>query len=273
MSAPRVSVVVRSKDEERAIGATLAALSEQEVSGEVEVIVVDSGSTDSTVAIARGFGIDPIEIPAESFTYGGSLNIGCARAEAPIIVALSAHAVPTDSGWLGRMLAAFEGDRVACACGYDNGPTGSPLTGRLEQDLELARSAPDWGYSNASGGFRAELWQRRRFREDMPGSEDKEWAWHWLEHDWRVLIDPALAVAHDHGQDPLVETYRRAHREHEGLAMFRPPSSEGLGRTLAVWWGEREGRSSATRARLSPRRISRLLGVHNGTRAGRRRVR
>lgn len=270
MSPPAVSVVVRCRDEEAGIGDTLAALAAQTVHARTEVIVVDSGSTDRTVEIARGFDVDLIEIPAESFTYGRSLNLGCARAAAPVLVALSAHALPSDSRWLERMLAGFEDGRVACACGYDNGPDGRPLEGPLLQDRELAAAVPDWGYSNASGGFRAELWSQRPFREDMPGSEDKEWAWHWLQRGWLALVDPALAVAHDHGDDPPLETYRRAHREQHGLAMFVPPERDGLGHLVSEWWRERDGRSSALRARLSPRRLARLLGGHRGRRAARR---
>ena len=271
VSSPAVSVIIRSKNEEAAIAETLTAVRDQSIYPDAEVIVVDSGSTDGTVPIARGFGIAPIEIPAESFTYGRSLNIGCERAGAPVLVALSAHAVPTDSAWLERMLSAFEDKTVACACGYDNDPCGGALSAPVLQDLALARAAPTWGYSNASGGFRAELWRRRRFREDMPGSEDKEWAWHWLERGWRVLVAPDLSVAHDHGDEPPLTTYRRAHREFEGLAMFGGYRPESLGSLAGRWWSDADGRSSALRARLSPRRAARLLGAHRGGRLGLRR--
>ena len=143
--------------------------------------MVDSGSRDGTVEIARAAGAAVIEIPAESFTYGGSLNTGSAQARAPLIVALSAHAFPPDEHWLERLRRPFSDERVACACGYPKGPDGDPLTGRVVQDLDMARANPFWGYSNSSGAFRAELWRERPFREDMPGTEDKEWAWHWLQ--------------------------------------------------------------------------------------------
>lgn len=50
---PAVTVVVRAKDEERTIGRLLDILASQELAGEVQVIVVDSGSRDRTAAIAH----------------------------------------------------------------------------------------------------------------------------------------------------------------------------------------------------------------------------
>src|SRR5207249_4092205 len=73
---PLASVVIRTKDEAASIGRLLEILRSQTIADRLELIVVDSGSTDGTVDIAREHGVQPIEIPAESFTFGGSLNAG-----------------------------------------------------------------------------------------------------------------------------------------------------------------------------------------------------
>ncbi|MEA2411967.1 MAG: hypothetical protein QOC77_2528, partial [Thermoleophilaceae bacterium] len=159
-AAPLASVVIRAKDEAASIGRLLDILRAQTIADRLELIVVDSGSADATIAIARERGVEPIEIPAASFTFGGSLNTGCEAASAPILVALSAHAFPCDDGWAARMVAAFDDERVAAACGEDRGPDGAPLAEPMLQNAEHARRYPFWGYSNAMGGFRAELWRR-----------------------------------------------------------------------------------------------------------------
>jgi rhamnosyltransferase len=261
---PAVSVVIRVKDEAESVGRTLRLLAGQTLAGSTETIVVDSGSTDGTVEAVRRAGVDPIEIPAESFTYGRALNIGSERATAPLIVALSAHAFPPDERWLERMAAAFGDERVACACGLDHGPDGAALVEPVVQDEDLARSNPFWGYSNSSGGYRAELWREHPFREDMPGSEDKEWAWHWIQRGRVAMIDPMLATDHDHSDEWLGEKYRRFRRDWAGLGQFLelPPYRP---RDLArEWWGERAGRGSAFRARVSPRRLAELAGTYSG---------
>lgn len=213
-----VSVVIRAKNEAESIGRTIDLLENQTI--ECELIVVDSGSSDGTRDIARNKGARVIEIPADDFTFGGSLNTGTEAATAPIVVALSAHAFPTHDRWLEAMVNAFDHPKVACAVGGRRHPDGGEIDGRLEQDAELARRHPWSGYSNAAGGYRRELWQQYPFRPDMPGTEDKEWAWHWLQQGYVCVIAPDLKVDHDHTKDPLRDTWIRARREWIGYGMY-----------------------------------------------------
>jgi rhamnosyltransferase len=265
---PLVSVVVRCKDEVADIGRTLDLLAGQTVADRSEVIVVDSGSTDGTVDVVRSAGVRLVEIPAATFTYGGALNTGCELATAPLVVALSAHAFPPDERWLERVVAAFDDETIACAVGYETAPDGGRLDAPIVQDLALARRNPRWGYSNASGAFRTELWHERQFREDMPASEDKEWALHWLERGWRCLVDPALAVEHDHGGESAPLTYQRAFREWESLPMYADVDPYGLGAVAREWWRGDPAWPSAMRARISWRRAAKLAGKYRGLRAG-----
>jgi rhamnosyltransferase len=223
---------------------------------------VDSGSSDATVWLAQDAGARIVEVPPESFSFGGALNRGCVEARGELLVALSAHAFPPDDRWLGRLLAPFHDDRVACASGIRYGPGGGLFKGRVAQDAELARRNPHWGYSNGEGAFRAALWRRRPFREDMPGAEDKEWAWHWLQQGWLCLLGDDLATEHDHGSDSLRESFGRARREWTGYGMFLPLDPYGPGELAAEWWAQRESYRSAARARLSPRRLARLAGKY-----------
>jgi rhamnosyltransferase len=263
-----VSVVIRAKDEVADIGRTLELLAGQTIAASSEVIVVDSGSTDGTVDVVRAAGVRLVEIPAAAFTYGGALNTGCELAAAPLIVALSAHAFPPDERWLERVAAAFDDERVACAVGYETAPDGGRLDRAIVQDAALARRHPRWGYSNASGGFRAELWRERPFRDDMPASEDKEWALHWLDRGWTCVVDPALGVDHDHGGESAALTYQRAFREWESLPMYADVPPYGLPAAAREWWRGDPAWPSAMRARVSWRRAIKLAGKYRGLRSG-----
>jgi rhamnosyltransferase len=214
----KVSVVVRAKDEAESIGRTLDLVMNQ--TAEPQVIVVDSGSTDGTGEIAREKGATVLWIPAHEFTFGGALNLGTEHAEAPTVVALSAHAYPRDERWLERMLDAMEDPTVACAVGTETGADNEQLSGRIRQDEAMARRNPAVGYSNASGAYRRELWEQYRFRADMPGTEDKEWAWYWLQRGYVCVLGPDLGVDHDHSKDPLRDTWERARREWIGYGMY-----------------------------------------------------
>jgi hypothetical protein len=186
------------------------------------------------------------------------------------VVALSAHAFPRDERWLAQMLECFEDDRIACAYGCDNAPEGGALTARVVQDQDHARRFAHWGYGNGAGAFRADLWRQRPFRADMPGTEDREWAWHWLQRGWRAVIDPALQVDHDHSGDTLREEYVRYRRETLGYTMYLDMPRYGLRELAREWWSERGPWRSHLRARLSPQRIARLLGTYAGMRPTRR---
>jgi len=260
------SVVIRTKDEAASIGRTLGLLADQDVAESLETIVVDSGSRDATVSIARDAHARIIDVPKGSFTFGGALNRGCEEARSDIVIALSAHAFPRDAGWARRMLAALDDENVASACGYGVDPNGLPLTERRVQGADDLRRYPLWGYTNACGVFRHRLWRERPFREDMPGTEDKEWAAYWVSRGYLTVVDPALSVDHSHHNDGLLLTYKRSHREWEGFAMYldlRPYAITDLARD---WWKVDGGNR-----RASWRRAATLAGEWSGRRRGRAR--
>src|SRR3972149_4226092 len=97
----RCSIVIRAYNEERHIGRLLAGILRQTVR-QVEIILVDSGSTDATLAIASRYPVLISRIEPGGFTFGRSLNLGCGRAKADLIVIASAHVFPVYPDWLGR---------------------------------------------------------------------------------------------------------------------------------------------------------------------------
>jgi rhamnosyltransferase len=269
-----VSIVVRARDEAGRIARCLELVRAQRLQRPApELIVVDNQSADATGDIARRSGARVLSMSRDAFSFGGALNIGAAAASGEVVVALSADAFLSDPDWLERLIAWFEDPGVACASGDRFGPAGEPLPAPVVQDLELARRYPAWGYSNGAGGFRAQLWRERPFREDLPGCEDKEWARHWLSAGYRCAVDPALVADHDHTHDGLLRLYRRARREAEGLAMSLEGGASAMAAPapglLREWWSDTRFYASPLRARLSHRRAARLLGERSGRRRAR----
>jgi hypothetical protein len=99
-----VSIVIRSKNEERFIGEVLEGLFGQEFGGTFEVIILDSGSRDGTLEIARKFPVAVYSMSPEEFTFGRALNRGAQIAKGDYVVYLSAHCTPVDQEWLIRLL-------------------------------------------------------------------------------------------------------------------------------------------------------------------------
>jgi rhamnosyltransferase len=265
--AVEISVIVRALNEHGPLRRCLEILAAQEVMDRgVEVVVVDGGSHDSTPAVAAAAGAKVVVLSPQAWSYGGALNLGAANACGDVLVAVSAHAFPPDKGWLARVVEPLDDPRVACACGDPYGPDGRPLRRRVVQDAGLARQLPDWGYSNAAGAFRGELWRRRPFRADLAGCEDKEWSWHWLQQGYTCVIDPDLVLEHDHTHDPVTRIYRRAAVEWEGYGTYLDLTRYGPARLCAEWWSDTRWYDSPWRARLSHRRAARLLGGYVGRR-------
>lgn len=112
MSAPELSFVAIGLNESAHLGACLAALGEQGFPREnYQIVYVDSGSDDGSVAIARAAGIDAlVEIPRATANAARARNAGLARAEAPFV-----HFVDGDtrlrSGWARDAMEALTADR------------------------------------------------------------------------------------------------------------------------------------------------------------------
>jgi glycosyltransferase involved in cell wall biosynthesis len=92
MSAPGLSVVIPSRDGAARLPETLASVARQEVSCEVDVLVVDDGSSDETRDAAAGVFLPwgPVSVLRHEAGRGraAACNTGLAAARAPVILLL-----------------------------------------------------------------------------------------------------------------------------------------------------------------------------------------
>ena len=147
MTRRRTSVIIRCFNEERHIGRLLSGLVRQSPPPD-EIIVVDSGSTDATLAIASRFPVAIDSIQPERFSFGASLNIGCRAASGDLVVLASAHVYPVYDTWLSELT------RRSTTRGSRSPTVAKTATG--------ARSTP------SSGSWRAGSRPRRWRRQDHP---------------------------------------------------------------------------------------------------------
>lgn len=88
-----VSIVIRTLNEEKYLDELLGAINFQEKDGfNSEVVIVDSGSTDKTLEIARKYNSRVTYIDKKEFSFGKSLNIGCDYADGEYLVLSAAIA-------------------------------------------------------------------------------------------------------------------------------------------------------------------------------------
>jgi len=86
-----VSIIIRTKNEERWISSCLKAVFGQ-IYKNIEVIIVDNNSTDRTIVKAQEFPIKLIKI--KNFAPGKAINDGIRASSGEYIVCLSGHCVP-----------------------------------------------------------------------------------------------------------------------------------------------------------------------------------
>jgi len=257
------SVIVRAKNKADTISATLSGLRSQ--STPVELIVVDSGSSDGTVEIAEKYADLVLHLDPAEFTYGGALNFGASHAAGDIHFALSAHCVAPDAGWVNRALLHYADGRVAAT----NGSWSGDLQRTSTPSLDELQSHPRWGFSNHASSWRAEAWRNVRFREDLAACEDKDWSWRVLAAGWKIVFDPALTVSADHRRSAgLRSLYRRTKLESRELARLGAPIHSSGREVASDWWGEfiHPSRFPRWARRASPNRAVEHLGAYAGLR-------
>lgn len=213
---PETSIVIRTFNEEKRLGNLLRAIKEQDYK-DCEIIIVDSGSNDRTLAIAREFTDSILQIENRDFTFGYALNMGCERASGKYIVLVSAHTLPTNNQWLGNLLAPFKNKKVAMVYGRQMGDSESRFSERRDFQRLFGNSPVDSNIgldyaNNANAAIRKELWQKYHFDEYLFGLEDIDWAKRITSAGFMVHYEPLAAIYHLH-QERWSQVFNRYRRE------------------------------------------------------------
>jgi O-antigen biosynthesis protein len=277
-SAPRVSVVIPVKDGQRYLEELLDALARE---GPEEVLVIDSGSRDRSVSIARAAGVDVLAIDPAEFGHGRTRNLGAERTSGELICFLTQDATPVP-GWLAAYREAFALDpRVGAAYGpHLPRAYTSPMIARELSEFfatfsatgapVVQRQGDPTFLSNVNACYARAAWEEVRFR-DVPYSEDQAFGADLLAAGWAKVYHPGAAVLHAHDYGAL-EFMRRYFDEYRGLRhstghveAFSPlPAARHVAAQVAAdrrWMAVQGEIGAAERARWTAR-----SAVHHGGR-------
>ncbi len=208
------SIVIRAYNEEKHIGRLLEGIKRQTIK-DVEVILVDSGSTDSTVLIAESFGARVVNIRPEEFTFGRSLNYGIKEAACEFIVIVSAHVYPVYPDWLETLLRPFQDDNIALTYGKQRGPDFAKFS---EQQIfhqwypDVSQPKQSTAFcNNANAAIRKSLWAQNSYDETLTGLEDLAWAKWVKEYGHAIAYVSEAEIIHVHNETPhgVFNRYRR----------------------------------------------------------------
>jgi rhamnosyltransferase len=207
-----ISVVIPVKDGGEDLRRCLAGIAIQRVEDEVEVVVVDSGSTDGSVEVARAAGARVHEIAPHEFNHGATRNLGVSLARGDLLAFTSQDAHAAGPAWLEHLTAPLRDDeRVAGVYGrqvahedakpperffldFVYGPRPRMQRAARREELSMDTTL----FSNANSAIRRSVFEEFPFVDDIIMSEDQEWSQRVLLAGYTLVYEPRAAVRHSH---------------------------------------------------------------------------
>src|SRR5215218_2102271 len=209
----------------RYLDEVLAAVRAQRIDRELELLIVDSGSSDGSMAIAERHGARIHRIPKAEFSHGGTRNRMMELATGAHVAFLTQDATPADDRWLASLLEGFEqADDVALVFGpHEPRPDASHMIkaemdrhfavwgddvhvqrlGSTGAELAAYRSFPGrWTFfSDVNGCVARWAWERIPYRA-VPYAEDQLLGREMIEAGFAKVYEPRARVLHSHDYPP-----------------------------------------------------------------------
>ncbi|WP_224998849.1 glycosyltransferase [Cesiribacter sp. SM1] len=225
---PKVSIVIPVKNGAATLEACLEGIRMQTLFCVVEVLVIDSGSTDGTLALLKKYPeVQVHSIASEYFNHGATRNMGVQLARGELVVMTVQDARAADAYWLERMLEHFKDPQVAGVCGLqvvphhaDKNPHEWFRPVSLPKARKIAFSPDEFkallpaakkracSWDDVNAMYRREVLLALPFEEVVFG-EDMLWAREALLAGFSLVYTPASKVYHYHHVD-FTYQYRRS---------------------------------------------------------------
>jgi len=243
------SVIIRTLNEARWLPKLLEAISQQDIDGRlIETVIVDSGSTDDTLSIAKDHGCRVVHIRKEDFTFGRSLNVGCDAALGRCLIFISGHCIPVGTRWLADLIAPLQEGAIEYVYGRQEGfgPTKYSERQLFKKYYPMNSQLPrdDIFCNNANSALLKSAWKEFPFDESLTGLEDMDLAKRLLAAGRKIGYVAESSVLHIHD-----ETWKkvkiRYEREAIALRNIRPEFHVGLPQFIryflaGVYWDCRQ---------------------------------
>ncbi len=245
-----ISVIVPTKNGGEQFRESLEMIFSQEIDSPVEVVVIDSGSTDQTLGICADYPVKLIQIPAASFNHSTTRNLAISKSCGDICVLTVQDAIPADKKWLARLVAPLvENDKVAGVFGQQVARDDASFVTRYCLQLYYREWRSDWKHEHEQSPIESADWNKLSFEQKrihsrfdntnscirrsvwqeipfpvVPFAEDIAWALAVLQSGFSIVWKPTARVFHSH-ERPLAYILQRSYVESKTLAVLFNGSS------------------------------------------------
>jgi len=242
--SPTVTVIIPTLNAAPFLPRIFEAIFRQEPVTPVEIILVDSMSTDATRSIAASDSRVRV-VPIADFSHGRARNRGASEARGEIVVLLTQDALPADGKWLAGLLAPFSDPQVVASYSRQvpnadanpmesffllkRFPPGSPVR-RAKRGAEPLTLEGVF-FSNVSAAIRRAALLRHPFDEGLIMSEDQQFSRDVIAAGYAVVYQPESVVIHSHNYS-LATCFRRYFDSIYSLTLIFP--RHGFGTTAAM---------------------------------------
>jgi len=165
-----ISIVIRNKNEGKALESTLSILTKLYSEDFEEIILVDNNSTDNSIEIAKKYNCKIINI--DNFSYGRAINLGIEASVSKYVLLLSSHSIPIGKNFFKNTLEElYKNDNIA-GVRYINSIEN--YNRAIENNFKIKNALKE-GLLAACCIINKEVWKDNKFDEDLIAIEDKEW--------------------------------------------------------------------------------------------------
>lgn len=219
MTKPRISVVIPIKNERACVRACIEGIQSQTLADELEIIFVDSGSTDGTLDILSEYPVTVHRIAPAQFNHGETRNLGLRLARGEFVAFTVADARAVDVGWLEKLVRHFDDPHVAGVCGQQvvpHEPDKNPMEWFRPQTKPIARRVQFaeaggfdrltpaeqfalCGWDDVTAMYRREVLKQLPF-QPVTFAEDLLWAKDALRRGHAIVYDYSARVYHYHNE-------------------------------------------------------------------------
>lgn len=239
MTTPLVSVVVIGRNEGRRLRLCLESIAAMKRDGfEIEIIYVDSGSTDGSVALAQGAGARTIALEPERPTAALGRNAGWQTAQGEIVLFLDGDTI-LHPRFVADSLAAFDDPAVAVVWGHRRETLATPSLYNRVLDLDWIYPAGPAEFCGGDALFRrSALVATGGYDETLIAGEEPELCQRIATAKGRILHVDCAMTGHDLAIVGFSQYWRRATRAGHAFAEV---SARFRGTAHPFWVAESRG--------------------------------